>query len=94
MSKVTYIEKNREKTVFSSEFYDSMATKKEKQEFLENFIEIWRKEKSLWDVNSPLYKDKNAKSLSYGIFKERLYMEGLLFFWLLTKAGCCFIKDA
>ena len=42
----------------------------------EVFIDVWRGEKSLWDVKSPSYKDRVAKSRSFAIFKEKLGMEG------------------
>ena len=53
-----------------------MVGKFKKREFNEIFIDIWREEKSLWDVTSVVYKDRTAKNKSYGIFKEKLDMEG------------------
>lgn len=54
-----------------------MASKIKRQEITELFIEIWREERSLWDVKSPIYKDRNAKLKSFNIFKEKLGMEGM-----------------
>ena len=54
-----------------------MASKTQKLELTEQFIEIWRDEPSLWNVKAPIYKDRNAKSKSFEQFKEKLGMEGL-----------------
>ena len=35
----------------------------------EEFIEIWQEERDLWCIKSQIYKDKNAKLRSYGVFK-------------------------
>ena len=53
-----------------------MAGKFKNIELTEQFIEVWREERSLWDVKSTIYKDRNAKNRSYAVFKERLNMEG------------------
>ena len=42
----------------------------------EEFIHIWREERSLWDIKSQIYKDWNAKLRSYDVFKEKLNTEG------------------
>ena len=53
-----------------------MTSKVKRQEFTEEFIEIWREERSLWDVKATIYRDRNAKAKSYNVFKEKLDMEG------------------
>ena len=42
-----------------------MATKLEKEERTENFIEEWKDLRSLWDVLSPEYRDRNERRKSY-----------------------------
>ena len=38
-----------------------MAAKAKNAEMTEEFIDAWREEKSLWDVLSPLYRNRDAK---------------------------------
>ena len=42
----------------------------------EEFIEIWQEERSLWDIKSQIYKDRNTASKLQGFYKEKLNMEG------------------
>ena len=57
----------------------NMTSKVKRQELTEEFIEIWREERSLWDVKATIYGDRNAKAKSYSVFKEKLDMEGWYF---------------
>ena len=41
-----------------------MSAKSNKIELSEEFIIMWRDEQTLWDVISPLHRDKNEKSKS------------------------------
>ena len=41
-----------------------MSVKSNKIELSEEFMALWREEQSLWDVISPLYRDKNEKDKS------------------------------
>ena len=41
-----------------------MSAKSKKFEFKDEFIAMWREEQSLWDVMSPLYRDKNEEDKS------------------------------
>ena len=41
-----------------------------KQEETENFIQIWREQPSLWDVKSPIYKDRNEKVKSFQFLRR------------------------
>ena len=51
-----------------------MAFKLKKIELTEQFIDVWREERCLWDVKAPCYKDRNEKLKSFGVFKEKLDM--------------------
>lgn len=53
-----------------------MASRYQKQELTEQFIEIWREEPSLWNVKSAIYKDRNEKAKSFMKFKDKLGLEG------------------
>ena len=41
-----------------------MSAKSNKIELSEEFMAMWREEKTLWDVIFPLYPDKNEKDKS------------------------------
>ena len=41
-----------------------MSAKSNKIKLSEEFIAMWREEQTLWDVMSPLYRDKNEKDKS------------------------------
>ena len=75
----------REKKINSSKQFSNIAklTTKSKMagKLLKNqnageFIHIWREGRSLWDIKSQIYKDRNAKLRSYDVFKEKLNTEG------------------
>ena len=44
-----------------------MASKIQRQESTETFIEIWREEPCLWDVKSSSFKDRNERKKSFEI---------------------------
>ena len=62
-----------------------MSAKPKKIELSEEFIAMWREEQSLWDVMSPLYRDKNEKDKSlkmsdkFQIFSGRYFRRKFCF---------------
>ena len=49
----------------------NMSAKPKKVKLNEEFIAIWTEEQSLWDVMSPLYRDKNEKDNSLKIMSDK-----------------------
>ena len=56
---------------------ENMAAKTQRIELTEDFINLWKEEKSLWDVISPLYRDRDAKHKSLLSLAEQLSMSGM-----------------
>ena len=63
----------------------SLISRTKTPEFVAEFIEIWHGEKSLWDVKNPVFKDRNAKMKSFGVFKEKLDIDGKFCISFLTE---------
>ena len=55
-----------------------MSAKSNKIEFSEEFMVMWREEQTLWDVMSPLYRDKNEKEKSFGSSQRRCSLKKVL----------------
>ena len=53
-----------------------MAAKAQRIELTEEFIGLWRQEKSLWDAASPLYRNKDAKERSLFKLGQHFSMSG------------------
>lgn len=53
----------------------------------EEFIEIWREKRNLWDIKTQIYKVINAKLRSYVVFKEKLNVEGKYVLFTCLKKG-------
>ena len=52
-----------------------MSAKSNKIELSETFMVMWSEEKTLWDVMSPLYRDKKDKSLKRMSDKFQIFSE-------------------
>ena len=56
-----------------------MSAKSNKIELSEEFMVMWREEQTLWDVMSPLYRDKNEKDKSFrSSHREMFCKKGVL----------------
>ena len=56
-----------------------MLAKSKKVELNEEFITMWREEQSLWDVMSPLYRDRNEKDKSLKRMSDKFQISGMIF---------------
>ena len=55
-----------------------MSAKSNKIEFSEEFMVMWREQQALWDVMSPLYRDKNEKGKSFRSSQQRCSLKKVL----------------
>ena len=64
-------EKKNKKNKFLTFLNIKMSAKSKKIEFNEEFIAMWREEQRLYDVMSPLYRDKTKKDKSLKRMSDR-----------------------
>ena len=55
-----------------------MSSKSNKIELSEEFMVMWREEQTLWDIKSPLYRDKNEKDKSFRSSHRRCFLKKVL----------------
>ena len=48
----------------------------ERFEGTEALISLWREERCLWDIRSPLYRNKIARNRSFQILMEKMALSG------------------
>ena len=66
---------------------DKMTAKSLKIEKNEDFISAWQDEPSLWDVGSPVYKDRSTKQQSLTKLASCLKCEVSIFWFLFLTSG-------
>ena len=67
-----------------------MSAKSNKIELSETFMVMWREEKTLWDVMSPLYRDKKDESLKRMSDKFQIFSEWYFWIKFCFKCNLCF----
>ena len=57
--------------------YSEMAAKSQGIEKTEEFIILWREEICLWDIRSPLYRNRDTRQVKLTNFDEMLSLSGM-----------------